>query len=278
MLNVKRVNVKRVNVKRVNVKRVFPATIKDLMHKEEEEVVEGVNIKKKQILLKKYRDLYVISNFSAGSTQKMQKNLKKDYQRHVKPHSYLTLSEYDHKQKIITNSVKSFVDYVIAIMGENPYKIVGYLSHGAGSYVVPIQKRRALTNANLAFGNRDLSILNDPTNVFWIYNKPVLEDILGKFKRKTEGKYADMPTNAEKFIVNILVGYGPQWHPKEGEQYYKDHPLLDCLVQRLFGEGPNSDCFIFNSSVEDCYNNNEFWRDILPSNNFFNRVRLAAND
>jgi len=221
-------------------------------------------------LKKIYNRILTPAWFSAGKEPAMVRSLDIAYRRIVAINPSWTLSLQEYRQERIANSVKAFTYYVMAMMGKNPYKIIGYLSHGAGTYVLPIQKKRILTKlAKLSFGNMDLSILNKPP-IYWIYNKPVLENILGKFKIKAGEKYANMPTNAETFIRDIIIKYSPQGHGGgDGQQYYKDHPLLECLIQRLFGEGPESINNIFNSSREDCYGatNNALWQDILPSNN-----------
>jgi len=215
-----------------------------------------------------YSEILVTAGFLGGSLPPMVAALAREYRARARANPSFPISEWQYYQEEIGNSVKGFADYVIAMMGENPYKIIGYLSHGAGYYVLPLQKKHVLTRlAKLAFGNFDLSA---PVPVVWIYNKPILEDILGKFKTKTGGKYANLPTNAETFIRDIIIKYSPQGHGDgDGQKYYKEHPLLECLIQRLFGEGAESANSIFKSSEEDCYSpsNNVFWQDILPSNN-----------
>ena len=228
-----------------------------------------------------YGKILLAAGYNAGSEPAMVAGLERAYQRYTQANPNNSVSEREFSQDKIRNSVKGFADYVIAMMGENPYKIIGYLSHGAGYYVVPVQKKRVLTKlAHLAFGNSNLSILNNPP-VVWIYNKPILEDILGKFKTKIgggsgggggggAGKYAHLPTNAETFIRDIIIKYSPQGHGDgDGQKYYEEHPLLECLIQRLFGEGVESANSVFKSSKEDCYSasSNAFWQDILPSNN-----------
>ena len=224
----------------------------------------GGNKEKKKM----YSKILGTAGAFGGSLPWMRAGLARAYRRHTQVSPSFPISEREYNREKIGNSVKGFADYVIAMMGENPYKIIGYLSHGAGYYVVPMQKKRVLTKlAKLAFGNLDLSA---PMPVVWIYNKPILEDILGKFKTKTGEKYANLPTNAETFIRDIIIKYSPQGDGGgDGQKYYKEHPLLECLIQRLFGEGPESNHSIFKSSKEDCYSpsNNAFWQDILPSNN-----------
>ena len=91
--------------------------------------------------------------FYAGTEPAMVRSLDIAYRRGVAINPSWTLSLQEYRQERIANSVKWFIYYVIAMMGENPYKIIGYLSHGAGTYVLPMQKKRVLTKfAKLAFG------------------------------------------------------------------------------------------------------------------------------
>ena len=195
--------------------------------------------------------------------------------------NYSTVKMTDHKtyskagtvQEYIRNKIMfscwQFVMYIIAIQGNNPYKIIGYLSHGAGYYINQSEKIKVLESSGLSF--KDVNI-EDGNRIHWIYNKPILEDILIKFKNLTKDKYNFLPTNAEEFIKNIINKHDILLDETDaGRNFYKKYPLLECLVQRLFGEGKNSlnSIFTSNESKKDCYkeDNIHFWKQILPPNN-----------